>query len=626
MSERQILFKKYYYPQCKELGCNGLLNIKLKDNFTLEYECDINKNHNSKKIFFKTFERFYLKKKEINKCSNCDSILDNDVLYKCKTCSNIYCTICFTKDEHIKNDMNNLEIEGNKCKLHNKELNYYCCNCKKYICNYCLKIEEHNTFHKIINLIRIMPSKQQIMKLKNEIKKRNNANKEIIDSINEWEKALLIKTNRIKQNLKDEISLLTKIIDDYNQYFLNFTYYSIFYEIKNYINNKQFEILEKLKNNYNFDEKKDIIFEKLNIFKNKDGNVIESKGYLDPCYPKKNGIIEKINNSFFFEYLKNANKIHLCKYDKNTGKIISLFETAFNDDIYSISILKEKNQIYLCLLKKKIVKIIDYDLNKKAFIDIRTINDINDTLLHFNKCINISNDLLATSDNKNIIIWDQRNYESNNYNKIKKIQIKTSDLLLANNEYFITSQPDIKLLTIFDIKTLNPEKYIPDIDCIDSLNCFLLFKKYIIINCKKGVALLLIKTKEISQFIDIEISENRHIFLDNKNNICILSQKFKNKTKLGKYNLIIKHLTIKDELFKDEEILDKYNLRITKLKIKDGLFEIFEDCKNIESDVQISKIFCLNDGDFIFQGNLIYILKKRNNPRYLFLSQLKKFF
>ena len=123
-----------------------------------------------KKYFFKTFERFYLKKKEINKCSNCDSILDNDVLYKCKTCSNIYCTICFTKDEHIKNDMNNLEIEGNKCKLHNKELNYYCCNCKKYICNYCLKIEEHNTFHKIINLIRIMPTKQQIMKLKNEIK------------------------------------------------------------------------------------------------------------------------------------------------------------------------------------------------------------------------------------------------------------------------------------------------------------------------------------------------------------------------------------------------------------------------------------------------------------------------
>ena len=52
MSEQQNLFKKYYYPQCKELGCNGLLNIKLKDNFTLEYECDINKNHNDKKIFF----------------------------------------------------------------------------------------------------------------------------------------------------------------------------------------------------------------------------------------------------------------------------------------------------------------------------------------------------------------------------------------------------------------------------------------------------------------------------------------------------------------------------------------------------------------------------------------------
>ena len=275
-----------------------------------------------------------------------------------------------------------------------------------------------------------------------------------------------------------------------------------------------------------------------------------------------------------------------------------MFETNFNEDIYSISISKEKKQIYLCLSKKKIVKIIHYDLNTKTFTYIQNgIIDTKDALLHFNKCISISNDLLATSDDKNIAIWSKTNNKAkaNNYNKIKTIQIysKTFDLFLVNNDYFITSQPDINTITIIDIKSLNPSKYIPNIDCIDSLTCFLLFKNYIIINCKKGIAILSVKTKEICQFIEIGISEDKQIFLDNKDNICILSQR----------NQI-------------EEILfiintnEKYNLRMEKIKLKDGLFEVFEDYNIMKTYEKVSKIICLNDGDFIFQGDMFYVLRE----------------
>ena len=596
MIEQESLLTKFYYPKCKEIGCNGLLWIKFRDVFTLDYLCDTNRNHFGKKIFFETFERFYLKEKEVEKCSNCFSILDGDVSYKCKKCNKYYCTLCFIEDEHIKNDINNIEIETKKCKLHNRELVYYCIDCRQNLCNFCLKNEsenERNKKHKIFNLIALMPTKEKIINLKNKIKEKNEYYEEIIKLINEWEKTLLAKTNRIKQNFKNEIRLLTTIIDNYNRYFLNYTYFNLFHSLNNYINNKNNDIFEKLKTR-NFDVQKDTIFEILDSNKNDYYYKKEIKKWnLKSYHSINNGIIEKLNNSLFFEYYKKGseNKIYISKYDKKTDKIKYLLQSTFNEKVYSISISNENNQIYTCLSDKKIVKIIDYNLNKQVFTyNKNIIDDTNDILFHFNKCINISKDLLSTADDRNIIIWNKANTTPNNYNKNKTIQIyeKTSDLLLVNDEYFISSQPNIETITIIDIKSLTPEKYIPNIDCINSLNCFLLFKNYIIINCKKGIALLSIKTKEISQYFEnfIGIYENKQIFLDNTNNICIMSQNEKNN-------------------------FEGYYITIKKLRKNDGLLEVFEDFGVIESDEEISKIICLNERDLLFKGdNNVYLLKE----------------
>ena len=611
MEKEDNIISKFYYPYCREQRCNGILNIKFDDNnFSVTYECDKNKNHKGKKIFFKTFERFYLKEKEIETCSSCLSILDYDIFYLCKKCYKIYCTLCFVKDEHIKKDFNNLEIKTKKCTLHKRELNQYCIECKKNYCIYCLKDslnkesnDGHTINHNITSLIELMPTKEKINNLKNKIKEKNKFYEEIINSINQWEKELLSKTNRIKNNLKDEINLMEKIVYNFNQYFLNHTYYSIFYYFDNYLKNQRNEFLTKFKNSDNFENKTHILFEffdsnKKNNDKNKNSKNELKKGIIEKYYSIDNGIIEKINNKYYFEYIKDENKIFLSKYSKKKDSINYYSDIAIENRIHSVSISKDDCQIYMCLSNKKIVNIIDYNLKTKVLLENKNaINDTKDTMsLNFNKCIKISNGYLATIDDSTIKIWFKSNNDEKKYNKLKEIYIYdiTSDIILANNDYFITSQPFPKTLILIDIKSLTRQKYIPNIDCVDSSNCFLLYKDYIAINCKKGIALLLIKTKEICSYIENynRFSENKEIFLDDKQNFCIL-----NKIKEGNMLSMI--------LFNNS----RYYVNIIKFYLNDGALESFEAYDDIEVEEHDLKILCLNKGDIMLWGKNVYLLK-----------------
>ena len=492
---------------------------------------------------------------------------------------------------------------------HKRELNQYCTECKKNFCIYCLKdslgndgYNNHKENHKIINLTEFMPNKEKITNLKNKLNKKNKLYEEIINSINKRKNELINKINRIKMRLKDEISLLEKIINNYNHYFLNYTYYSIFYSLDDYFKNEnpKNKILLNFKNSDNFEDKQKILFEYLNLRRKSEDNKLKLKnGYLKRFYWIDEGIIKKINNDYFFEFFKDEKKIYLSYYDKQDDLVIynDNLSINFDDEIYSVSISKDNNQIYICLLNEKKVKIIDYNLKEeKLNINQNQIDDTNDFLTHFNKCIKIGNSLFATADDRMLSIWSKNeDDDSNNYISLMKIHIygKTLDLLLANEDYFISSQPYINMLTLIDIKSLS-KKYITNIECVNSSNCFLLFKEYIIINCKKGIQLLLIKTKEICQYIENfdGISENKEIVLDDKENICIL-----NKAK--KLNLLFFN--------------NKYYIKIIKLKINSGLLEPFESYDNIEVNENNLKIICLNDGDFILWGKYVYILKEGEN-------------
>ena len=148
------------FPKCQK--CNSLLNIKINnENFSINYECEKDETHKDENIFFKTFERFYMGKKEIFNCSNCNIRLINDI-YKCKDCEYVYCGNCLIK--HINNlcHKNFLLIEENKCPIHKTGYIEYCNNCKRSICIYCIKSGTHKN-HSTESYTNLMLNKNDIM-------------------------------------------------------------------------------------------------------------------------------------------------------------------------------------------------------------------------------------------------------------------------------------------------------------------------------------------------------------------------------------------------------------------------------------------------------------------------------
>ena len=164
---------------------------------------------------------------------------------------------------------------------------------------------------------------------------------------------------------------------------------------------------------------------------------------------------------------------------------------------------------------------------------------------------------------------------------MKKIVIKskTSDLLLVNDEYFISSQPDKKTIIIININTFEILNTILNVDCIDSLNSLFNLQNFVIINCIKGIQLLFKETREITQNI-----EN----FDNES---------KNK-ELYVYN---------NRLY----ILDNYssNIKLSLFELNDGLLEKIQEYEKTKIEDNNLKIMVMNEEQICLLGKKMHILK-----------------
>ena len=179
---------KCYYPCCPEKGCNGVLLIKINDdNYSINYLCQNNPKYKKKNIYFKTFERFYLKEIKIPRCSKCDMSLEKDLRYECKKCNKKYCEFCFFYDEHIKENNKELLMINNKCEIHKRDITLYCTECQKHLCIFCLKDTESKTYcsHYKENLYEIIPSSKDINKIKAEINKEKKIYEDYISLLDE---------------------------------------------------------------------------------------------------------------------------------------------------------------------------------------------------------------------------------------------------------------------------------------------------------------------------------------------------------------------------------------------------------------------------------------------------------
>ena len=134
---------------------------------------------------------------------------------------------------------------------------YYCFDCKKYICNFCIKNSNFHEKHKIKNLYELMPSKQ---KLKN-FERRIQEYEDLIYKWNSWIEEFNQKILRLKQNILNEKELLQKLILNFNQNLINYSYFENFNYLNEYSKNFNNEYLDKFVKRKTFEEKSEMLFE-----------------------------------------------------------------------------------------------------------------------------------------------------------------------------------------------------------------------------------------------------------------------------------------------------------------------------------------------------------------------------
>ena len=659
MSEDKNKSSIIYYPFCKE--CNGFLNITIQPlNFSIEYECENNKNHKKSNIYFKNFERFYLKEKELIKCFKCHINLENSQFYNCEKCKNIYCGKCLLEDikepshKHILN-----EKYHNRCLIHNNDFTEYCFNCKTNICIFCIKNGKHNN-HNTQSFLNIMPSLINIENLKKKIKEKYHFTNDLIERINNWQQVINRKAEELKQNLKDEISLLEKILFNFNNNFRNYSYFQNFNYIEKTIKNtSNNQYLEEFSNISNFEKQTETI---MKIFKYM-GKKIDSLPLNNLSNEIKfnqinSKLILKINEQYFIDYDFNKT-LNLFYYDNNNKNISLRGNLPLQFEIYSLSYSQIENQIFACLLNSLKIKIINLNIEKGQLSlndsEINYNNNYNALMInyynsnHFYKCIQYSNKILIASDNINIIIWEK----NNNFNYIIKKTIPlnsiTYDILKIDNYHFITAQSDAKTLTIFEINNFNEIKKIKNINCKKNSNCLIKANdNYIIINCDKGIGVFYIKTKEFIEYIEDlypsiidkkfcynegyiyliyfeqnnlrnnilfgqNIEGNNSLFnnLDNKlDNNCNQKKNYNNNNNIFSVSLNNYNNNKGMNIINNNNY--NYKIKIIIGKIFEGSFHIIKNDYNILFNNKIIEFFCLTKNLILLLGNydMIFVYEK----------------
>ena len=542
---------KYYLPVCKETGCEGHLKIGIDEvNFIVKGICDKDKNHQYNNLYFETFERFYLSEQNIQKCYNCSINLENKDKYECKECDKLFCSSCFLSDKHIIGNIKNLKLETKRCPKDKSELTYYCSVCKQKICAFCYEKDYGNnphSEHKIKNLLEEMPSLNEINNLKEEILKKSKAIESLISSLNEWQEELNKKIERIKQNLRAEISILKKLFINFNQDLMEYTYYWNFRfflkNIKDY-NNEYFENFMKKKY---FDEKSKIIFDMLSIKKQE---IKEIEAYIKKLDNfGKYIIVENFTKEFLILYSSSDNEIKLISI--NDSNVVNKID--FDKSISSFNFSPDNKTIYVCWGNKYSIYIINYNPEDKTLkLNEKTICVIADVGDNYKKCIHLDDNYLLTAGSDSIYLWYRKDINSYQYYNVKEKVFNHNiyDICQVNDNYLIFSQRE--KLTFFSVGDFKNEIAIKNIDCIQKERTLILIKDFILVNCEKGIAIIYIKTKEMIQYVEnLENFNSKKITKSFDDNIYILIP-----DTIFKYNLFENTLSLVEKIEIKSEIID----------------------------------------------------------------------
>lgn len=527
------------FPICKEENCGGILRLEINDDkYDIKYKCEKNCEHKGN-LYYKTFERFYLRKIHFEKCSNCSIILETNSQYKCIECQKFYCCKCYSTDEHIKNDITKLNTFFKACPIHQTKLNDYCVDCGEEICIFCFKYKNENPHkdHKIIYLLNMMPSSNEIYSLKQKIKEKSKVYANLIFSIDIWKKKLNRKIELLKEKLMNEIIVLKKLFNNYSQYYINYTHFKNFIYFNKKIKLFNNDYFNKFSKTINFEEQTRNMFQilfKTNFDKEEKVRSLTHIKISNPYFIGKvidNIILIYANDCVFL--LSNNNKDNKL-YILNNTKIL------FNYKIDSISTFKEKNQIYACLKSEKIIKIFEYNLKEEK---LKLLDEEIKLDFYPRKCIALNKNYLAAANEETIILYSKRGCikVANN--------MDICDILRVDNNYFIYSKKNSILF--YNYSDNSHENKIMKINPINLFDSLVLTKDNIIINCVDGIAVVSIKNKELIQYVKNYLDDSYKLICNiNDNNIYVLY--------INYYHYL---LTVKFDFF-EGEFVEKEIIRV----------------------------------------------------------------
>ena len=219
MNDKKIQNSNIYLPICKR--CGEVLKIELNPlKFNIIYTCG--NEGLTKHISYKEFDKKYMK--DINSLNS-----------ELKNGNNSPNCIQDEKEKNYKNIVKYIE-HNEVCQKHTYCISEYCINCNKNICLFCKTEDEHIQHKDNIKIFsEIIPSRNKIVSLNQEITKKEKFNQIIILEIEKWKNEMIKKVEQIKNLLNEEISLFKKMVFNYNRKYLNYNYINNFNVIYDYI-------------------------------------------------------------------------------------------------------------------------------------------------------------------------------------------------------------------------------------------------------------------------------------------------------------------------------------------------------------------------------------------------------
>ena len=498
-------YKSIFCPSPKCISFASISITKENDDFFTNLTCE--KDH-EEKIPINSFINDY-QNYNIKECPQCHLKQHVNHIYYCFSCKEKICIKC--KEGHAKkmNKKNTNEhliesivIKDRKCKHHQYKLNeYYCQNCKKYLCKECLKIGHFNhninnlyvNIDKIKHILKAFISKQEeinnlelsafnklVVKAKNCFEEKCKYDK-IISNI---KRNILraYENNKDNYHCKKNLNLISKSFYNKNKYNSAFPEFAKEFGIivnDNYSKEENKEKKIKEKNIANSINDKNDIFRENNYpnekQKIKEGNNIPTLGIITN---KNNDSFKSLShsiklNKLEINYITHYNLIHKTS-EKNIGKNNKMFpmeidnrsDNSDDPDLFEIKsnysdmncpplfFISDSNFNSLKNLNKDIK---EKDSQNKCYKIIKTYKKIKSIF-----CLSHNNIILCFDCNGNgcttvyKIIPDKKEY-------IKIKHLKYINIIEEAVNHIEKYQDDILLLCsdkiIVEIKIINHEKF-----------------------------------------------------------------------------------------------------------------------------------------------------------------------